>query len=397
MANGFAPNLLLQLAAIFNGQAPAKKITSPGYLNMLLRQGTPNVVSTAKGDASGHVRDVKFYFRKPGTKGTSATVDNCEVDAKPARFEATVPSTLYRKRTLLFEDDQIKQYNTEASNIVKPAINGPGQIMPLSADNFQGMLKEVYDTIIEEMRGLVADINSDLLAAQAVAFGVNAVTGSNAVVPINFPLGLVNPLNQGMTKIISDARVNEFDLANAFIVGSGLIDNYMVQHLFGAKSADSSGLNTAMLQAAKNYFYDIDAASAWGNNQLGIFDTNAVQFLEVNRYVGAFAGVRGKSIFFNAPLPIADSLGNADISKLNFDWQIWYSDCPQTIEIDGTPTAVGRGWIVTIGKSFHQVNLPSNLYPTGDRLEGNNGTIRYEATNLCVDCPTEESGSGSGS
>lgn len=396
MANGFAPYLLMQLGAIFNGQVPARKITTPGYLNMLLNQGTPNVVSTAKSDSSGHVRDVKFYYRKPGKKGLSATSDSCDVQAKPARLEATIPSTLFRQRVLIFEDDQIKQYESEASGIVKPNTNGNGQIMPLSADNFGGMLREVYETIIEDARGLIADINSDLLAAQAVSFGVNATTGSNAVKTVNMPLGLVNPLESGFTQLIADARANEVDLSNCYIVGSGKIDNYMIQHLLGAKSTDASGLNSTALAIAKNYFFDIEAASAWGTDQLGIFDANAVQFLEVNRFVGAFAGVRGKSIFFNAPLPIVGSLGDSSISKINFDWQIWYNDCPQTIEIDGTPTSVGRGWIVSISKSFNQVNLPSTLYQSGDRLYGNNGTLRYKLTNDCVDCGAAGSGSGNG-
>lgn len=382
MANGFAPNLLLMLASIFEGQAPAKKITPPGYLNMLLNNGTPNVVSASKSDASGHVRDVKFWYRQPGKKGTSADTDNCDVDAKPTRLEGSIPSTLFRKRTLIFEDDQIAQYEKEASAIIKPGINGTGKVMLLTPDNFQGMLLEIYDTLIEECRGLVADINNDLLAAQATAFGVNAVTGTNASVTLNFPLSTTtNPLTEGWTKLIDQAQQNEFNLQDASIVGSGLINAHMIQHMLKATGMAQNGLNTAALTMAKNYFYDIQAATAWGSNQFGVFDKNAVQFLSVDRFVGFKAGVRPGSIFFNAPLPIVDALGNAALSKMNFDFQIQYVDCPKSIEIDGTPTNVGRGWIVSISKSFHQVNLPSDLYQTGDRLEGNNGTLRYTATN----------------
>jgi hypothetical protein len=382
MANGFAPNLLLMLASIFEGQAPAKKITPPGYLNMLLKNGTPNVVSTAKSDASGHVRDVKYWYRQPGKKGSSATTDNCDVDGKPARVEATIPSTLYRKRTLIFEDDQIAQYEKEASGIVKPATNGTGKIMLLTPDNFQGMLLEIYDTIIEECRGLIADINNDLLTAQSAAFGVNAVTGTNAAVTVNFTLSTAtNPLTDGFTKLIDQAQQNEFNIQDAMLVGSGLINAYMIQHMFGAKGLAQNGLNTAALAMGKNYFFDIDAANAWGANKFGVFDKGSVQFLDVNRFTGFKAGVRPGSIFFNAPLPLADAFGDPSISKMNFDFQIRYIDCPQSVEIDGTPTDVGRGWIVTIGKSFHQVNLPSDLYKTGDRLEGNNGTLLYTASN----------------
>lgn len=391
MANGFAPYLLLQIAAAFGGKIPARKITPPGYTQMLLGQGTPNVISASKSDASGHVRDVKYWYRKPGKKGASATTDNCNVDVRPSRFEGTIPSTLFRKRTFLFEDDVIAQYETEASKVVKPAINGTGKVMELN--NFQGIFLEIYDTIIEECRGLMADINSDLLTQQVAAFGVNAVTGTNAVTSINFPMGPVNPLNQGMTKILGDARKNEFDITQASLVGSGMLDYYMIQHLTGAKGTDQSGINTNLLNIAKNYYYDPEAAAIWGDDQFGIFDMNAVQLLQVDRFVGMKAGERPGALFFNAPLPLVDSLGN--VISMNFDWQIEYSSCPQTINIAGVPTAVGRGWIVTLSKSFSQVNLPNNLYQVGDVLAGNNGTLRYEASNNCVDCP-DALGSGSG-
>jgi hypothetical protein len=254
--------------------------------------------------------------------------------------------------------------------------------MLLTPDNFQGMLLEIYDTIIEECRGLIADINNDLLTAQSAAFGVNAVTGTNAAVTVNFTLSTAtNPLTDGFTKLIDQAQQNEFNIQDAMLVGSGLINAYMIQHMYGSKGLAQNGLNTAALAMGKNYFFDIDAANAWGANKFGVFDKGSVQFLDVNRFTGFKAGVRPGSIFFNAPLPLADAFGDPSISKMNFDFQIRYIDCPQSVEIDGTPTDVGRGWIVTIGKSFHQVNLPSDLYKTGDRLEGNNGTLLYTASN----------------
>lgn len=382
MANGFAPNLLLQLSAIFNGQAPAAKITPPGYLNMLLKNGTPNVVSQAKSDELGHIRDVKYTYRQPGKKGQSGTTDDCAIDAVSARLESTIPVTAFRKRAIFFEDDLIAQYNTEASQIIRPATSGNGKIMLLSPDNFQGVLREIYEVIVENCRGLIADINSDLLTTQAAAFGVNATTGNNNAVTVNFPLSTAtNPLTAGFTKLISDARVNEFDISRAMIVGSGLIDNYMIQQMLGAKSADQSGLNSTALTIAQNYFHDIDAANAWGANQFGVFDFGSVQFLDVNRYTGFKAGVRPGSVFFNAPLPLMDSAGDASISKMNFDFQFKYSDCPESQEVGGETTALGRGWNLIISKSFEQVNLPSDLYQTGDRLSGNNGTLRYTATN----------------
>ena len=383
MANGLAPYLLLQLAAIFDGKAGAKKITPPGFTKMLLEGPQPDVVSASKSDNMGNIRDVHFYYRQPGVAGASATTDNCDVDATITRREQVIPSTLFRKKTLFFDDSLIAQYDKEAKGIVKPNINGQGEIMELNDSNFKGVLKEVYDIIIEQVgRGLIADINNDLLGLQAAAFGVNNVSGSNAARMVNFPLNATNlSLQAGMTQVIAEARQNEFNLDDAYIIGGGLLDNYMVNAMYNAITPNQAGLNNAALNIAKKYFYDVATQSAWGANQFGIFDKGTTQFLDINRFVGFKAGHRPGSIFFNAPLPLVDSLGDTSLSKMNFDWQIEYSSCPQTISIDGTNQSVGRGWIVTISKSYYLVNQPTDMYQLSDRLFGSNGTLRYTATN----------------
>lgn len=383
MANGFAPYLLLQLAAIFDGKAGAKKITPPGFTKMLLDGPQPDVISSAKSDNMGNIRDVHFYYRQPGVPGQSATTDNCDVDATVTRRELVIPSTLFRKKTLFFDDTIIAQYNAEAKNIVKPNINGMGNMMALNESTFSGVLKEVYEIIIEQIgRGLIPDINNDLLNLQAASFGVNQVSGSNAARTVNFPLNATNlSLSSGMTQIIAEGRANEFNLDDSYIIGGGLLDNYMVNAMYGAQKPNQAGLDNAALNIAKKYFYDVATQSAWGANQFGVFDKGTTQFLDINRFVGFKAGSRPGSIFFNAPLPLVDSLGDGALSKMSFDWQIEYSSCPQTLTIDGTEQAVGRGWIVTISKSYYLVNQPSDMYAAGDRLLGNNGTLRYTLTN----------------
>jgi len=373
---GFAPFLLLQAAAIQKAGYTAKKVTPKGYLEMLLSNGQPNLISQSVSDASGHVRDVKYWYRQRGIGGQSRTTDDCDIDARPSRLEGTIPSTLFRVSSWQFDDELIAKYEKEASAVVGPAAKAYDPKSPLPS-----IMMEIWDSVVEQANGLLIDINSDLMDLQAVAFGVNVVTGSNASQTLNFGLSTTtNPLNEGLTKLLTDARANEIDITSATIVGSGFIDAVYMQRVQNALSNAQNGVNQSNLSMPK-YFYDPMAATKFGANQFGLFEKDAVQLLSVDRYVGFKSGFKGNSYFFNITLPITNSLGGNELSNITFDCQMFYSDCPQTINVGGSPTAVGRGWNLIMSKSFYQVNKPSDSFASGDRLEGANGTLRYTATN----------------
>lgn len=379
MANGFAPYLLLQGSQIFKQGYDGAKVTPKGFLEWLLSQGTPNIISTSTADGSGHVKNVKYTYRQRGAMGKSKTTDSCDVDAIPVRLEGEIPSTLFRSRSLFFDDTTIAKYEAEASKLInlQTKAANPG----VTSASFNGVMKEVYEIIIEQANGLFADINKDLLDLQASNFGTNVVYGSNAAQTLNFPLATTsNALNAGLTRLITDARQNEIDIQNATIIGSGLIDGLMVQQLYGALATAQNGVNQSRLGLPK-YFYDPTAATSWGANQFAVLEKDAVQFLSVDRYVGSFAGVRGNSSFFNIKLPIMNSLGGTELSSISIDCQFKYFDCPGTINVDGTPTTVGRGWNLIMSKSYYAINKPSDVFSADDVLTGVNGTLRYTATN----------------
>jgi len=373
---GFAPYILLQGSEIQKRGYDGAKVTAKGYLELLLSQGTPNIVSQSVSDGSGHVKDVKYYYRQRGVAGLSRSTDNCDIDAIPVRLEANIPSTLFKVRSLLFDDAMIAQYEADASKLINIKDG------TVKTGNFSGIMNEIYQIMIEQANGLLADINGDLLDLQAAAFGTNVVTGSNAAQTLNFDLSTAtNPLNSGLTKLLTDARRNEIDITSATIVGSGLIDGLFIQQMMGAISTAQNGVNQSRLGLPK-YFYDPMASTRWGANQFGMFEKDSVQLLAVDRFVGpAFSGPKGTSQFFNIKLPITNSLGGTELSNVSFDCQFKYFDCPQTINVDGTPTAVGRGWNLIMSKSYYQVNKPSDSFNASDVLTGVNGTLRYTATN----------------
>ena len=374
MGKGLANALLISSREAFRGAAPISKLTPPGFLQYVLDNNKPNIISIGKDDGSGYIRDIKIRYRSRGTPGKSVTTDDCSQQVKPAYKEYVVPSTSYRALGLVFEDDVIAKFEKDA-------------LAQVSAGNpqFTGIMLDIFEAITEQANGLFGDINNDLLTYQAINFGKNMVTGAATPKSINFLKDATqNQLNTGMTEVMADAMANEIRLAGAVIVGSGLINNYYLQQV--AKSADNTGVNTAQLALPKFYF-DQFAASKWGANQFGVFERDAVQFVNVCRFRGAKSGQKGSDFFMTLRLPLVDSLGQGILSGFEFDVQLSYRTCPDQVQV-GTynadtnpPVSLGRGWNVILSCAYQTVNIPSDSYDTDDLLSGVNGTFRYVAAN----------------
>ncbi len=372
--NGFFPYLLKQAQMVFAGAYPGIKVQPKGYLRMLLENNNitdQKLISASTNNASGHLRDVKFWYRTRTPQGTSVTADNCEIDAMPTRKEGTIPVTSFRKIGIHLDDSLISQYEEEASQIIK--LNGEGvNELPQG-----GVTKELWEIVMDKAQAILTDVNNDLLAVQALNFGKNAVTGLNTARTVNFPLNATNnDLSTGMTMVLDDMMINEQNVSNLVAVGSGYINKYLIQQ--SAKSAAQNGLNTAEQVQPKLYF-DQRAQTAFGANQFGLFDKNAVKLIVKNRFKGFKNGDRQTSWFGVIPLPITDSFGNTLIYP--FDVQLKYTDCPTSIEVGGDTVSIDRGWNIFLMTSYAQFNIPTDAYEATDILTGNNGTYRYVATN----------------
>lgn len=371
---GFMPYMLLQSKEVFKGSTASEKITPTGFLRALIESSRPNVVSQNMSDDSGHIRDVKIKYQPRGRTGLTTTHDSCDVQVQPAYAEQTISRTLYRALGIMIQDDVVAAYEKEASAQVKQ-IQGIPQLAQVNP-----LMMEFWNTIVRHANTLYGDINIDLVTAMATNFGKNQTTGLTTAKTINFPLDSTNnDLTAGMSGILADARLNEINLNNCYIVGGGLIDNYMLQQ--SAKSAAQNGLNTAQ-QPMLQYYNDLYTGAIWGANNFGVFERDSVQLVEANRFIGFKAGIKpGGSWFGVLPLPIMDAQGN--MQSIDFDVQVKYVDCPSSVVVGDTyPTSVQRGWQIILSKSYDLFTQPSGAYNAADRLTGNNGTLRYNATNV---------------
>ncbi len=369
MANGFVRGLLLTQQQVYNGIAPSRKITPPGYLKMLLNNTTPNIVSTTIDNGSGTIREVSIKYRPRAVAGQSGTVDDCSLAVTPGYLEMNVPGTIFRHLARFFDDTTIAKYEAEAlQTVVVGRPSPPG-----------GIMREIWDMVLEAANGLIADVNADLLTIQAAAFGKNVTTGNAAAKTINFPLSTAtNPLNQGMTMLETDIMENEIRVENTVIVGSGLINSVYRQ-------MNNNTQNTNIQNYPSNapaFFWDPAAATKFGTNEFGVFEKNAVQFININKFNGPMGGDKLSTFLFTLTLPVSitDSLGDT-LQGLKFDVQLRYNSCPGEIDIAGDPTTVGRGWIIDLMCNFNQFNIPNDAYDATDRLTGNNGTLLYLASN----------------
>lgn len=368
MATGFCPALLTHINTLTECASPMKKVTPSGFLKMLLDNNQVADVSSFKDDGMGHVRDVNIKYAPRFLDSQTDTVASCDVSAQSAWLETSIPDpTLYRQFGLYISAADMAKYCADASATVmtdnKTAV--PTKFM-----------NEFMEQITRSANALIVAIDKDLLAKQLANFGRNARTGSNAATTLNFPLSTTtNDLNQGIITLLNDMSLNE--ACNDYkIVGSGLFNNFDLQQFM--KCCAQNGVDTSKWNNY-TFYHDINAAGAWGANQIGVFEDRAVQLIDINKnnlFTGHFTG---GSQLFTMTLPLDCCAGGYE--SLTFDAQLKFIDCPTTVSIGGVPTTVNKGWVLTLGKAFDLWNIPANAYQATDRLFLNNGTYRYAVTN----------------
>jgi hypothetical protein len=75
------------------------------------------------------------------------------------------------------------------------------------------------------------------------------------------------------------------------------------------------------------------------------------------------------------------------MTMMTFDIQIKELDCPTELANSyGDLSTYDRGYAVILSKRYGLFQIPSDAYSTADRLDGVNGALNYEVTNVCEEC-----------
>lgn len=375
MANGFCPALLRHIDEIADGNAPGRKMHIAGFMASLFCCQNSSVSPVNDGFEGSHVRPLTVKYRQRPTSAHVQDEDNCEINRIPAYAEWNLPSVGFKSTSFYLPDSTVQQYCIDASR-ERPVGQPPTQVM-----------EEIYGIILEHANLLMSEINKDLVAEMATQFGDNVTTGGATGKVINIARdGDQFILDNGIVDMMRDLQENEI-CGEPCIIGGGLWASYSIAQ--AAACCNSAGLNLSQLSMPK-FFFDKATQTYWGENTVGLLAPGSVKFIGRNAYTGAFAGQKGNSFFTTLPFPVQEFGCNLDecLRDLVFDLQLRYIDCPETIEVNGTPTLVNRGWQGILSKRYNLWVQPTNAYASGDELEGTNGTLKYFITNT-------SSGSGS--
>jgi hypothetical protein len=368
MANGYCPALLAHINSIAECASPGRKLTPAGFVKMLLnfQNSLVNPINNVSDPNTGHVRTQTVKYRKRPLASDVKDEEDCEVDVVPAWLEWNIPGWIYREFSFFLSDEEIQKYCNEASNTVnagKPATP---------------FMQEHFDYFVSAANAILTSVNEALVTEMATQFGENVTIGSADGKVINIAQNPTFVLDDGLVALLQDLRENEIceDIA---IVGGGLYSNFDLARI--AACCNSAGFDLSQFSVPKFYF-DKQTQPIWGANSIGVFSFGSAKLLSRNRYVGAFAGQKGTSYFFTMPLPVNQYCCLDDnLSDLVFDVQMRYFDCPTTIDINGTPTPIARGWQVIVSKNFNLWVTPTDGYNAGDPLENTNGTLKYYVMN----------------
>ncbi len=376
-SQGFCEALLLHLDSIAGQNYPGRKVTVPGFTQMLYDQPmAPTMIQ--EGFANGHKRAVNVKYSVRGTVGQVSTSDTCSVDVQPLFKETTATIDNFVATGIWIPDSQMRQYCEDASRTV--AIGQPAT----------PMMAQALDFVLAQMNSLYQKQENVLTTEMASAFGKHVATGSATAVTVNIEQdNTINDLGAGLTKMLTDAETNEFCGTPSFVGAlGGLMHSFDVQRKFRGL-APGEGFDPAAMAAAMGFrFYASgQTGTTWGAQHVGMFAPDSVHYLEWLQNEGAGAGNRGNSTFTTITDPRVQCWSPGGLGNVRWDMQVRYADCPEDVGdfissgYISNSSISGRGFLIRIYKYYDLFVTPTNAYDGADRLAGSNGSLRYALTN----------------
>lgn len=366
LGQGFAPYFLASISAIAKENTPQTKLEPFGFLNLLQSQSGKAEV-TLNASKAGHKRSVRVKKMQRLTKDFTDTTLSCDNTNVIPYSESDVDINVTRQIAIHLTDEEVAQYQEEASNII--GVGNPST----------SILMALYERVLVSANAILQGVNDDLLTLAVAQIGVNRRTGSNAASTINLALATTtNPLADGETQMLADFK-NNGGMGRPQIIGSGLFYNYVLNQAFKTGFA-SNGIDTRIAAASVDFYHDLAAPTILGSNQVIAYSPDSVQMVEYMAYKGFKAGVKpGASTFFTMLLPVS-----GQNKPVEFDVQLKYNDCAETFTdaYYGTESTLEKGWNIIISKQCGLWTIPTGAYRATDVLNGNRGSLRYTITNV---------------
>ena len=375
---GFCEAILLHLDSITQPNSPSRKVTIPGFTQMLLDQpNNPTVIQG--GFQGGQKRPVRVKYSTRGTVAQVSTTDTCQVDVQPLFKEVDVTIDNFVSKGFWIPDDLMRQYCIDATNMVSTGTPPT----PLMA--------QVLTYLLEGMNSLYQKQEQVLTTQMASAFGKHISTNATTAVAVNIEQdGNLNDLTAGVLKMLTDAETQEFCGAPVFVGAlGGLMHSYDIQRrnrgIYPGVGLD----NAALLDNSNFRFYASgQTGSTWGAQHVGMFAPGSAHYLEYLQNVGAWAGQREDGSVFSTIIdPRVQCWGTNGVGNVSWDMQVRYMSCPEDVTnvitsgYLNSSSISGRGYYIRIYKYYDLFTTPLDAYDGADRLAGTNDTLRYSLTN----------------
>ena len=160
---GLVNSMLTNIVALAGANDPQMKITPPGFLKMLL-ENSPSIHGVEQ--RQGMKRTIEVRYMQRGTITDVDDVDDCSTKITPDWKTQIIPNTQFNKIGIRLDDELVRQLELAAAQKVSVG-TPPAEVYSV-----------LYQTLRVKINGLIQAINSNLLAAQNTAWGMNVAYGS---------------------------------------------------------------------------------------------------------------------------------------------------------------------------------------------------------------------------
>jgi len=312
---GLAESFRKNISVLAKGNDPQYKVTPVGMLKMLLENPVTYELSNLRQIRDGHEHELRIRYMQRGIESEVTDRDDCLTPLSPAWKEATITRPYFSKIGINIPDSVVRSWDSESSQSV--TVGTPAA----------KMMTALYETALVKINGLLQKIDSTLLSAQTAAWGVNAATGSNTAITVNF--ANIPTMSDGIVKLLQQYQFNEMNGA-PMIVGNGVVSSYnLLQSLKIGTDTGGFGSNPTF-----KLYDDPRSTGIWGANHFGIFAPGFTGLVDFNKYAGGFSFDTGASVKFQLPIPML--LSNGELSALVLDAQLKNEPCNIYDEEEGT-------------------------------------------------------------
>ena len=341
--SGIVPYIIKNIGAIAGANDPQVKIDSPGFLQMLL-DFSPNIQRPEIVD--GECRDLKIRYMP---RGCDNTIDEpvCVGTLAPAWKEVTIPQLKYTGIGIRIDYDLLCKLQREAMQT--ESMGNP------SAEGW----RILWAFMRSNINDLLATIDKNLLADQALAWGNNIAYDPVVNTAQNISFGKAQGMTDGIVRLIADAQAN--NITGRFpICGNGAVNNF---YIWNNMKSGNDFLGFGSRPMDFSIYNDVYSQEIWGRDHFGVFEPGYVGLIHVNQYGNIIKGDWDGSFYFRLPIILENG------RSIMFDAMMKRDGCPlPAIHL-------------IIGMHYALWNMPNDIYNTCDRMSGYNGSLHYIGQN----------------